>query len=117
MRSKQLSFLKSEPSSYGGTLLKTRQGRSRPRPLATRQTMHLVLRSTKAQGEWSFRKQDQKIRALIEKHAKRHGVRILRLANVGNHLHFQIQLGYRRTYPAFIRALTGALAMAVTGAK
>ncbi len=117
MKSLQTSFLKKQPSAYGGILLRTRKGRARPRPLATRQTMHLVLRSSKALGDWSFRKRanELKIQALTARFAKRHGVRVLSLANVGNHLHFHIKLGNRFTYAAFIRALTSAIAMAVTG--
>ena len=37
------------------------------------------------------------------------------LANVGNHLHFHIKLSNRYTYRPFIRAITAAIAMAITG--
>jgi hypothetical protein len=37
------------------------------------------------------------------------------MANVGNHFHFQIKLSNRYVYRPFIRALTSAIAMAVTG--
>ncbi len=116
---KQLAFLRNEPSAYGGTLLKTRNGRARPRPLDTRHTMHLVLRSTKAKGEWSFRKpvHEKKIQKILDYFSQRYGVKILSLANVGNHLHFQIRLTNRFTYKAFIRAITSAIAMAITGAS
>jgi hypothetical protein len=79
--------------------------------------MHLVLRSSKAKGEWSFRhgENPSKIRALTKKFAARYGVKVLSAANVGNHLHFHIKLGNRLTYRPFIRALTAAIAMAVTG--
>ena len=36
------------------------------------------------------------------------------MANVGNHLHFQLKLSNRFTYTPFIRALTASIAMAVT---
>jgi hypothetical protein len=113
---RQLSLLKKQKSAYGGELMKTRAGRAGPRPLATRATMHLVLRSSKATGKWSFRHGENpaKIRALTTKFAARHGVKILSAANVGNHLHFHIKLGNRLTYRPFIRALTAAIAMAVT---
>ncbi|MGE4131765.1 MAG: transposase [Bdellovibrionales bacterium] len=79
--------------------------------------MHLVLRSSLARGRWSFLRphNKQKIQSLVEKFAKRYGVRILSLANVGNHLHFHIQLTSRLMYKPFIRALTASIAMAVTG--
>jgi REP element-mobilizing transposase RayT len=114
---KQISFLHAQPKAYGGSLLKTRKGRSSGRPLDTKNTMHLILKSSKAVGEWSFRKsQNEKvIKVIIAKFAHRFGIKILSLANVGNHLHLQIKLSNRYTYTPFIKAITGAIAMAVTG--
>src|SRR5438477_6926726 len=90
-----------------------------PRPLDTSNTMHLVLRSEMATGDWSFKKprNEAKIRQIAEKFSQKFGVRIISLANVGNHLHFHIKLSNRFTYRPFIRALTAAIAMAVTGAS
>ena len=78
--------------------------------------MHLVMRSSKAKGAWSFRNpnNEKKIRDIVTKFSKKHGVKILSLANVGNHLHFHIKLSNRFTYVKFIRAVTAAIAMAVT---
>ncbi len=108
-----------QPKAYGGELMKTRAGRKGARPITTKLTMHLILRSSKAKGLQSFRRDehDRRIRSLTARYSKRFGVRVLSLANVGNHLHFQIQLTNRQTYPRFIRVLTGAIAMAVTGAQ
>lgn len=116
---KQLKLLKNEASDYGGDLLKTRKGRSRPRPLDTRCTMHLVLRSTRARGAWSFRlpTNEKRIKELVQRFSKKYAVRVLSIANVGNHLHFHIRLTNRHLYRPFIRALTAAIAMAVTGAS
>ena len=117
MKSSQLNLLKSQPKAYGGELLKTRKGRSRGRPLDTKNTMHLVLRSSKAKGLWSFKRtvNEKKISLILKKFSRKHGVKILSLANVGNHLHFQIMLNNRFTYKPFIRAITSGIAMAVTG--
>jgi len=78
--------------------------------------MHLVLRSTKAKGDWSFKKSnnEKKIKGIVEKFAEKYGVKILSLGNVGNHLHFHIQLSNRNGYKPFIRAITAAIAMAIT---
>jgi len=113
---KQLSLLKSQNKAYGGELLKTRKGRSGPRPLDTRNTMHLVLRSSRARGRWSFLRNENQhyIKKIVARFSVRYGVRILSLANVGNHLHFHIKLGNRHAYRPFIRAVTAAIAMAVT---
>ncbi len=115
----QLSFLKAPPRSYGGELMKRRKGRQGPRPLDTRNSMHLVLRSSKAKGDWSFRKPEnqRRIESILRRFAARNGIRIHASANVGNHLHLHVKLSNRHTYKAFIRAVTSAIAMAVTGAS
>ncbi|NJM09678.1 MAG: hypothetical protein HC883_01905 [Bdellovibrionaceae bacterium] len=112
---KQLTLLPNSKNAYGGDLRNTRKGRSGPRPLATKSSMHLVLRSSKAKGAWSFRAHKGAVRRIVERFGVKYGVRIVSLANVGNHLHFQIQLGDRFTYAPFIRAITSAIAMAVSG--
>src|SRR5690606_31619703 len=68
-KKRQLELLRRNPDAYGGELLKTRRGRARPRPLSTRCTMHLVLRSSKAVGAWSFLRPEnaQKIEAILKR--------------------------------------------------
>jgi REP element-mobilizing transposase RayT len=114
---KQTEFFKSSEKSFGGVLLKKRKARLNPRPLDTRNTMHLVLRSTKACGEWAFWRASHKaaIAQIVSRFARKNGVKILSLANVGNHLHIHLKLSSRFTYPAFIRAITSAITMTVTG--
>lgn len=118
-RAGQLALLKRGKSDYGGDLLKTRAGRARPRPLSTRETMHLVLRSTKAKGEHSFLRpqHDRSLRRITAKFAVKFGVRIISMANVGNHIHIHLKLSSRFTYNAFIRAITGAIAVAIVGKR
>ncbi len=117
MRAKQLNFLPTQSKAYGGELLKTRKGRAHGRPLDTRNSMHLVLRSTKAKGPWSFKipHNEIKIKQIVNKFAPRHGIKILSLAIVGNHLHFHIKIANRFGYFAFIRAITAAIAMTISG--
>lgn len=116
---KQLKLLKNDRTEYGGDLLKTRKGRSRPRPIDTENTMHLVLRSSKAVGDWSFTKKRNKakVQEIIDRFSKKYVVRILLVAIVGNHIHLQIKLANRFTFKPFIRAITSAIAMAITGAS
>lgn len=78
--------------------------------------MHMVLRSSKAKGPWSFLRTENrhKITLIVDKFSKKYGVKIISLANVGNHLHFHLKLTNRHTYRAFIRAITSAIAMAIT---
>ena len=119
MKSRQLKLLADQPKAFGGELLKTRKGRSQPRPLSTRESMHLVLRSSKAKGAWAFNKGSNsgQIEKIVLKFAGKYGVKIYSLANVGNHLHFHIKLSNRHLYRPFIRAITAAIAMKVTGAS
>jgi REP element-mobilizing transposase RayT len=114
-RKAQLSLLKKQPSAYGGELLKTRKGRATARPLSTKFTMHLVLRSSKAKGKMSFRNFKKEITQILEKFGSKFGVTIVRFANVGNHIHLQIKLSNRFTYRPFIRAITAAIAIKVGG--
>jgi REP element-mobilizing transposase RayT len=113
---RQISTLKNQKSAYGGELSKTRKGRSGPRPISVKHSMHLVLRSSKAVGPWSFRKakNESAIKSIFVRFGTKYGIQILRMANVGNHLHLQIKVGNRNTFKAFIRATTAAVTSAVT---
>ena len=116
-KQKQTELLKRFSHSYGGELQKKRRGRQYGRPIDTRTTMHMVLRSSKAKGEWSFKRHDKKLRSIVDKFAKKYGIKILALANVGNHLHFHMKITNRQTYKPFIRAITASIVTAVTGAS
>ncbi len=113
----QKEFFKKTEKAYGGELLKKRKGRIAGRPVVTKQTMHLVLRSSVAKGKWSFLepKNKENIRIILRKFAEKYGVKLLHGANVGNHIHLEIQLTNRHTYKPFIRAVTAAIAMKITG--
>lgn len=78
--------------------------------------MHLVLRASCARGGWSFRqpKNFQAINRLLQKFAQKYSVRIHSHAINFNHLHVHLQLANLAAYKPFIRALTAAIAMAVT---
>jgi REP element-mobilizing transposase RayT len=112
---KQLEFFKTEEKAYGGSLLNRRKGRQGPRPLSTKDSMHIVLRSTHAKGKWRFQANRSKWLPIVRKFANKYGVRILSHADPANHIHLHIQLTNRHTYKAFIRAITAAIAMAITG--
>ncbi len=116
MRSSQTKFFKESEKAYGGELLKKRKARQQRRPLSTKSTMHLALRSSQAKGEWSFKKKDnhEEIAKVIQKFSLKYGIQILKLANVGNHLHFQIKLSSLHTYKRFIKAITSAIVMKIT---
>lgn len=79
--------------------------------------MHLVLRSSKAVEDMSFKapQNRQAIEKIISRFAAKYGLRIISLANVGTHLHFHVKIAKRRGYLCFIRAVTAAIAMHVSG--
>jgi hypothetical protein len=108
-RNPQLNLLKRQKNAYGGELRNTRKGREGPRPLATKYTMHFVLRSSNATKDWSFKKpkNEQKIKQIVERFADKYGVKVFSLGNAGNHLHFHIKLSNRYTYRAFVRSHWG----------
>lgn len=57
------------------------------------------------------------IHEFTQKTAKRWGVKVYRYANVGNHLHLLVKVPNRRLWSAFLKELTGGIAIIVTGAK
>lgn len=113
-RNLQQSFFNSGTLRYGGDLLTKRKNRQSGRPLATRHSIHVVLRSTQAVGEWSLKRHKSKIRQILEKFSSRYGVKLNSMANVGNHPHLHVQLTNRHTYSPHIRAITVAIMMMVT---
>ncbi len=117
MKKQQFEFLKKGSDKYGGELLKKRRFRQMGRPISVRHSMHFVLRSSQARGAWSFTRHRAAIDEILKKFARRNGIALKSYANVGNHLHLHIQLSNRHTYKAFIRAISAAIMMKVTGAS
>jgi REP element-mobilizing transposase RayT len=109
---KQLGFSLLEDKNikhFGGAYLK----KSHPkvaRPLSIKRSLHLVMRSSKATGSYSFLKNSRKIFDIIYKQSKLHGVKIYRYANGGNHLHLVILPRSASAYRKFIRAASGLIA-------
>jgi REP element-mobilizing transposase RayT len=112
---KRYKRYREETLIYGGDLLKTRLGRSIPRPLSIERTMHFVMRSTQAKGNRSLRERSNllKVEAILRSFAEKHGVRLFNFAVQTNHLHLYLQLSSVKGYFRFIRAITSAIAYAV----
>jgi REP element-mobilizing transposase RayT len=77
------------------------------------QTMHVILKSDLARGKMSLLKHERKVSKLLTAMSKRHGVRIYKMANVGNHIHIHLQVTKRLVWKGFISGLTGGIARAV----
>src|SRR5690606_41914407 len=73
---------------FGGMYLKNYNPKSK-RPMDGKKALHLVLRSSKAKGEKSFKtkKHEAKIWQIISQHAENNHITIYQYANSGNHLH------------------------------
>ena len=82
-------------------------------------TLHLVLKSSRARGQWSLlaKRNKLKVEDTLKKLARQNGIKIYRFINVGNHLHILIQAQRRENFQRFLRLFTGRVAMMITGAK
>jgi putative transposase len=107
-----------EKLAFGGELLKSAKNRH-ARPVSCKNPMHLVLRSSKAKGRFSFAHHSNLVRVkqVIDRHCLKFGLKLVRFSNNFNHLHLLLKFPSREIYLRFIRSLTAQLAMAVTGAK
>ncbi len=125
-RSKQATYKKPKqlplfdepgPRFFGGRLLHGR--RRKQRPLATREAIHLVFRSSYAKGATSFLKSYNKkpIEQIIEKTAAKYGVKIYRKSLAGNHVHLVLRITNRKLYNTFIRVMTSKIASHIMKGK
>ena len=104
-------------TEHGGELAKRR--RKVGRPFSGRRPIHFVFRSSCARGPWSLLEPTNRavVDALLQRLSKRFGVLIYRAANAGNHLHLLLRCRLRRNLQSFLRAFTGQVACAITGAR
>ncbi|RYZ72303.1 MAG: hypothetical protein EOP05_11155 [Proteobacteria bacterium] len=103
---------------FGGSLTRKLIGRT-ARPISSKEPMHLVLKSTKATGRFSFghKSNVRKVNDLVRYQCKKYGVKLIEYSNNFNHLHLLLKFPSRAIYLRFIRSLTGALALLVSGAS
>jgi putative transposase len=103
---------------YGGVLRNKAKNRG-ARPLSKKDSIHVVMRSSKAKGSWSFQAVNNRKRLteIVKSLSLKSGVQILSFANVGNHLHMHVRITNRTLYKAWIRGLTSAIAMLVAKRK
>jgi REP element-mobilizing transposase RayT len=76
-----------------------------------------LLESERLFGQSILSKHCNAIETHLHKAAKRRGIRILRFANVGNHLHLLIKVPSRPAWQRFSKELSGGIARIVTGAR
>jgi REP element-mobilizing transposase RayT len=102
---------------FGGSLSKNKGKRKVARPLVFSKPMHLVLKTSKAKGQFAFSPTDHRVKSLITKMGQRFGVKIYSTSQNWSHIHLVIRLRDRKSYRSFIRALTGAMVLKLKATK
>ncbi|MCC7441168.1 MAG: hypothetical protein IT285_06030 [Bdellovibrionales bacterium] len=89
------------------------------RPLDPRHPIHVTLRAERARGHLSLLAPRVRftVKRLVQCAAERHGVRLRRYVNVGNHLHVLVKAPTREAFQNFLRQAAGHVAQAATGAR
>lgn len=102
---------------HGGS--ETKSHRKNYRPLSEKKWTHLVLKSHKAKGSWSFLtpKNQILIRQILKEKANKWGIQISEVVNVGNHLHIKLKFKYREGFQNFLRSVTALIARKITKAR
>ena len=100
--------------THGGMNLKKR--RKVKRPLTPGAITHVVLKSSKAQGNLSFYKHKKTVQALLKERSKKFFVEILDYVNMGNHLHLKVRFKDPKRFQNFLRTFSGLLARKLTKA-
>lgn len=116
MKPHQLQLFSGTSLEYGGS---TRKGKRKiQRPFDRKRPVHLVFRSSRAKGSWSFlhRRNKGAIYALLQDLATRYGIKLYKYENVGNHLHLLAKFPSRRELKAFLRVFAQRVMFLVTGA-
>ena len=113
---------KTSKKRYGRTIHGGDSGKGKrkvERPLSRKKWIHLVLKSDKAKGKYSFLSAKNKtvVEGLLKQKAKKFGVSVADMANVGNHIHLKIKITSRESFQKFLKSVTTLIARRVTGAR
>ncbi len=101
-------------SPHGGEHSRRAQFRVK-RPLSTRDSMHIVIKSSLAKGKHSFRGENLKtVNQLVTRVSHHYGVKIQRYANSGNHLHLIVHCRNRTMLERWMKILPQRLMFLVT---
>ena len=89
------------------------------RPFHSKKPLHLVFRSTKAKGPWSFLHGRNKgaIHSLLLDISHKWGGLIYGYENVGNHLHMIARFKQRADFQRFLKEFTQKVMFLITGAR
>lgn len=101
--------------SLGGNSFKKR--RKIKRPLIPGLLTHVVFKSSKAKGEFSFYKNKKLVHSLLKEKSKKFFIEILDWVNMGNHLHLKVRFKDPKRMGQFLKSFAALLARKITGAK
>jgi len=106
-----LPGIKEPLREFGGSLLKNSHAKVK-RPIACRRPMHVVLRSSRSRGARSLLspRRAGRIQGILHIQAERFQVKLMKIANAGNHLHLVVKAKTVEGFKGFLRAVTGAIA-------
>ena len=102
-------------AEFGGELL--RGVRKSARPISTRLAMHTTLRANGVGSSFLLPRNATLIRQAIRTLSKRHCVLVYESSVNSNHIHLLTRSRTREGYRFFLRALSGIIAMRLSGAK
>ncbi len=112
MNQQNFYFLTKLPKESGGSqALKKRKVQ---RTLSGKSPIHLVVRSDKAKGIYSFVNHQTTLNKLIIRLGKKHGIKIYAHAVNWDHIHFVIRIFHRQNYNSWIRDLTGQIVQCIS---
>jgi REP element-mobilizing transposase RayT len=111
------NVFKRSPTAHGGELSKGK--RKTRRPISLKKSMHLVMRSSRAKGNYSLRAFHNKptVEKLIKRYALMFDIRIYQFTIHFNHIHIALRAKNRENLQNFLRALTGNIAVKILKAK
>ncbi len=99
--------------AFGGSLLKGSHPKTK-RVFNPKLPLHVVLKSSKAKGACSLLRHSRRIASILSEQSDRHHIRLLQVANAGNHLHLLLEAPSRDYLSAFLRAISGRIAQMAT---
>lgn len=79
--------------------------------------MHVVLKSEKATGTYSFLRQERGLISLIRNLGAKLGVQVKDAVVMGNHIHLSLRVHQRRAFKNYMRSLPGLIARKILKAE
>lgn len=98
---------------FGGNLIKGNPRKARS--LSTKHPLHLVMKSSKAQGDKNLLKEARFYSNIARKLGRKHGIKIYTIRVDSGQIHMILKIQSRRAYSRFIRAYSGMIVRLVFG--